>query len=70
MENHEQKTKKTGRIGKIILGIVFLVVAIAGAFFAFRVVKGLVASWEINRPARCRHQTRRTNTSTRRWGGV
>jgi len=47
MENHEQKTKKTGRISKIILGIVFLVVAIAGAFFAFRVVKGLVASWEI-----------------------
>ena len=47
MENHEQKSKTPRKVTKIILGIIFLVIAIGGALFAFQVVKGMVASWEI-----------------------
>ena len=47
MENIEQKTNLPGNLGKILLGIFILAFAIAAALIAFRVVKEIVASWEI-----------------------
>ena len=47
MENQKQKTKMSGKIFKAILIAIFLVFAVGGSFFAFRVVKGMVTSWEI-----------------------
>ncbi len=47
MTNHENTTAAPKKIGKIILWIVLLAVAIVAAFLTFRVVKGIVAAWEI-----------------------
>jgi hypothetical protein len=47
MTNQEQPTETPKKTGKIIFWIVMLILAAVAAFFTFRVVKGMVASWEI-----------------------
>lgn len=47
MTDQEQITKSPPKAGKIIIWIVLLVVAAVAAFFTFRVVRGMVATWEI-----------------------
>jgi LCP family protein required for cell wall assembly len=47
MTNQEQTKEVPKKTGKIIFGIVMVVLAAVAAFFTFRVVKGMVASWEI-----------------------
>ena len=47
MTNHEQTTEAPKKTGKIIFWVVMIILAAVAAFFTFRVVKGMVASWEI-----------------------
>lgn len=47
MTNQEQTSKPPKKIGKIMLWAVLLLIAFVAAFFTFRVVKGMVATWEI-----------------------
>jgi LCP family protein required for cell wall assembly len=47
METNEQTIKTPRKTARIILAIIFLVIAIGGALLSYRVVKGMVSSWEI-----------------------
>jgi LCP family protein required for cell wall assembly len=47
MTNHEQSTEAPKKTGKIIFWVVMIILAAVAAFFTFRVVKSMVASWEI-----------------------
>ena len=49
MKNNEQKIKTPRKVGKIVLGIIFLIIAVSAAFFSFRIVKGMVVSWEFTK---------------------
>jgi LCP family protein required for cell wall assembly len=46
MNNQETKLKTPRKTGKIVLGIIFMVIAVGAAFLSFRIVKGMVTSWE------------------------
>ena len=47
MTNQENISGSNKKTGKIILWVVIVAIAIVAAFFTFRVVKGIVATWEI-----------------------
>lgn len=49
MKNQEQKTKTPRRVAKIILGVIFIAIAVGAAFLSFRIVKGMVVSWEFTK---------------------
>ena len=47
MTNQEQTSGSPKKTGKTLLWIVLLVIGFVAAFFTFRAVKAMVASWEI-----------------------
>jgi LCP family protein required for cell wall assembly len=44
---NSQSTQSSKKTGKIIFGVVLLFIAVAAALLTFRVVKGMVTSWEV-----------------------
>ena len=47
MMNNSQPEKSKNNTGKIIFGVVLLVVVLGAAVFTFRTVKGMVTSWDV-----------------------